>query len=322
MPGSENPAGGKVGVTADMRDALTDTYTRSKLDKALPVNFTFAAGRSNTMRDLAMSIAFDSTRVAGAAALTTAERLLQSIDRRSKPNLLVISTATTERAGEKQVVLWMFPSEDIFQFDSTQASVEVLDDAFSRSSNLRKAARFTGTNTRTGFLSGRILDRQANSADRFVANFWIKEFLMADLQVGAQEGTEILAKTLRAANDALAENPHGRSQLHLAIGTLRHHHQQRISIREFCDKYLGPGEVRGVVLDKAPNPEIVNSLFELDIDRFDTLVQYRIFELDTGVFVSAPFSEIGDSVTIEGDGTANYLEARGAVVNEKIRSRA
>ena len=68
---------------------------------------------------------------------------------------------------------------------------------------LRKAAQFEGLNTRTQFLSRRVLDYQANASDRFIADYWIGRFLGAQLQISDAEGTRYLAKTLKVANDSV-----------------------------------------------------------------------------------------------------------------------
>lgn len=56
--------------------------------------------------------------------------------------------------------------------------------------------------------------------------------------------------------------------------------------------------------------EETRAVFELDVAKFDELVQYRVYMLTNGVRVSAPFREIGDSVTIDEDGQGRTLTAK------------
>ena len=63
-------------------------------------------------------------------------------------------------------------------------------------------------------------------------------------------------------------------------------------------------------------------MFALDVAKFDELVQYRVYYLTNGVRVSAPFKELGESVTIDDDGQHRTLTARGAIQREKMTTRA
>jgi hypothetical protein len=304
-----------------MQKALLDAHDNAGIDGALPVSFVVdTTTRTCDMRDLLITLAFGKDSESAAAASVIARRLADAMDQRSKPCLLLTSVRGLKARNERHTAIWTFPRDEAFQFNTRADRINLLSDIFSRSSKLRKAATFEGRNTRTQFLSGRVLDYQANASDRFIADYWIDRFLGAQLQIGSEEGTTFLAKTLRAANEALDGNPTAREQLHAAIGAVRQSPKVRWSLSEFSELYLS-GDAASAFAAASPNPDAMTAVFDFDRDRFDSLIQYRVYSLDTGVTVSAPFSEIGDSVVIEDENEERVLNARGRVVSEKIRAR-
>ena len=171
------PAGGGLVTPSEQaRAALEEAYTAARLDTGLPVSLVLdTATRTSPVHDALLSIAYGQPREAATSANLMATRLAGSLAPRSKPCLLVISVTESGRGSSSRVVVWIFPRDAAFRL--RRGSIQFLNDIFSLSSNLRKAASFSGPNTRTGFLTGRVLDYEANAVDRFVADFWIRSFL-------------------------------------------------------------------------------------------------------------------------------------------------
>ena len=61
--------------------------------------------------------------------------------------------------------------------------------------------------------------------------------------------------------------------------------------------------------------------FIFDRATFESKLNFRIFELESGVWVSSPFSEIGETVRIRETADQRVLSCEGNVVNEQIRAR-
>jgi hypothetical protein len=296
--------------------ALTATYNQNKLDAAaaatLNVN-TAQGSRAHPIRDDLMVLAFGAPAARSAAGLALAVRLGISLDNRSKATLLIASVHRTSIPAHKQVILWTFPQQEVFQFGSG-TSIQVVD-AFIRQSSLRKAAAFAGSNTRVDFLDCRVLDMQSDSADRAVADLWTVKFLDARLQMGSAEGTRLLAAALRRAHNRHTDDPAAQEQIHAAILSIRHSNAARVSLGRVSD--MLDGDVRHSFVGPASNQAERTTQFRLDRELFDELVQFRIFQLDNGVWVSSPFNQIGDSVRIEG----RHLVAMGTIEVERVRSR-
>lgn len=147
--------GGSVAVTAEMQDALFDAHRKANLDNGLSVSFVVnTSSRTCEMRELLLALSFASSKEAEGAAAEIASRLAHSMDNRSKPCLLVCSVRGEKLKDSRHATIWTFPKAQAFQLSTSSARVNLLDDVFSRSSSLRKAATFEGRNTRTQFLTG------------------------------------------------------------------------------------------------------------------------------------------------------------------------
>ena len=96
---------------------------------------------------------------------------------------------------------------------------------------------------------------------------------------------------------------------------LRHVCRSGMLLKNYLD-----GSVRERFISSAPNPESVTSVFRFQREVFDSSLQFRIYQLETGVFVSAPLTEIGLSVQVS-EGERRVLSCEGEIVDERLRRR-
>ena len=317
-------AGGAVRPTAQLQAALDSTFDRSRILSAPAVTFevdTASPTRAHPVRDAALAVGF--TQGAQDAVVEgLAARLAVAMDNRSKPSLLMVSVHAVQAAGERRVLLWTFPQQEVFnlRFSRGQTSLELLE-AFNRESNLRKAALLEGPNTRNGMMTARVLDFQASATQRTVADLWIVKFLAARLQMSKAEGTQMLARALRSAHTKTRGDQRAQDQITMAISALRVTTVPRWSIELVASTYMDG--VAAAALTSSVRPEERVVVFEVDTQRLDHLVQYTRFTLDNGVVVSAPFVEIGayGGVEVSEVDGKRRLRAEGEIQEEQVRSR-
>jgi hypothetical protein len=263
-----------------------------------------------------MSFAFmeEGDRLAAAVALCA--RLASKMDGRNKNCLLLVSVHETDSPAAREVIVWMFPYDRVIQRTGGRVALE---DAFSLTSGLRKAAAFRGMDLRTGFLSGVALDHQSSNADQRVANFWISGFLGGELQVQSREGTGLAAAAFRLANKLLAGNEVAQEHLVAAIGQLRARTDRPWTIENIAD-LLPHGDAKVAFSKAAGSGAETRSPFSLSLEQFDQKIKFRVFKLENGITVAAPFVEVGNGVTIEESADGATLTARGRIRGESIRS--
>ncbi len=111
-------------------------------------------------------------------------------------------------------------------------------------------------------------------------------------------------------------SPDARAQLFSTAAHLPHQPRTSWSLTEVANTYLS-GDARVAFERALPAPALADTPFELDRPRLERALRIRVFELHTGVWVSAPFDEIDRSVQIEGDS----LHVDGRIVSERLRTR-
>ncbi len=315
----EPPIGGSITINTDIRVALDDAFRKAKLDQQDTIDFRVdPKSRSCETRDLMMELAFGNPRKTKGVATRLANRLSTVMDSRSPSSLLVLA-ASGDNATVRRTAVWAFPRDESFQFRNNKsgAVVKLLQDTFSRTSRLRKAAVFEGRKSKTDFLSGRVLDHQA-SEGRKAADYWIDSFLDCTLGLKGEAGTKILAQCLQTAFTK-ADSSATRENIYAAMMTARHANWRRISLRKFARSHLN-NEAKKLLLDASPNEETKGTTFDFKKDIFEKKLNFRIFHLEKNIYVSAPFETIGNGVSLS-DGKKKRLKCEGLVLEEKVRAR-
>lgn len=313
------PSGGALRVNADLQEALSGAYKKAKLDNQDVIEFRVdPKTRTCDVRESVLDFAFGVPGRAKAIASQVATRLSLSMDDRSPSALLVMSTESVKSAV-RRVTFWAFPRDESFQFRNNKsgAVVKLLQNTFSRNSRLRKAAMFEGYKTKADFLSGRALDYQAETG-RKAADYWIESFLDCTLALKGEAGTKMLAQCLRKAFEG-TEDTGIRENLYAAMIAIRHSNQRRMSLKKFAGERLSASATQ-LFLSAAPNEDIKTSTFEFKKDVFDRTLNFRVFQLENGVYVAAPLGTIGRDVKVTG-GEKRRLKCEGIVRDEKLRAR-
>lgn len=321
-----DPEGGAVTVNNDLRAVISRNLGSAQFSKRTAVDFDVdASTRSNPVRDAVRAFAFGESATSKAAAVELARRLSGAMDRRST-SCLFIPAALYDAGDNRVVTLWTFPRDEALRLRQRRSgpAIQVLTDIFSQTSRLRKAAHFRGRDLKNHFLTGRVLDFQADHGTREVADFWIFRFLQCRLSIAGEAGTKLLAKVAREAYEACTD-PEDQEQLYTAILSMRRAKNNRISLKDFANRYLS-GHVYDAFMAAVPTKESENAAFDFQREVFDSVLQFRVFQLRTGVFVSSPLREIGQSVRIVdgkdgADALTRTLACEGEIVQEHLRKR-
>jgi hypothetical protein len=318
------PQGGQVNAASAVSTAIEETSRGISPGKWIDADLQIDSAsedRSHLIRNFVIDLAFGSDTDAADAAMGIAGHLSSCTDARSKDALLMIVVA--DLASECEVKFWTFPQDAVFRFDPGNGGGEGPDvqmlDAFSRQSHLRKAAVFRGQNRRTDLLSCRVVDFQVNASARAAADFWIERFLDARLSLGSVLGTKMLGKVLRETV-AKADASDERLELVGAAQAARQSTKEKWSIDSFASELLR-GAARDHFLEHPAALRSGDSLFTLDREVFDKLINYRVYQLDTGVWVSAPFTTDPSGIDIEDEDDRRRLTATGYIVGESVRGR-
>lgn len=315
-------SGGAFPISGSIRTSLLDLQGKTGLTGRPEVNFRSVAGAPggtpHPVRELILRFAFSASASAATASLQLSERLADKMDLRSPPSLLVLTCLRSTNL--RRVILWAFPQESGFQLrrGPAGARIRLLTNIFSHSSRLRKAALFDGaSNTAGEFLGGRIVDLQAEGASGTGADYWVDQFLDCELALSSTIGTRRLAKYLRAAHDAATEKA-DRDQIINAITAIRTMPRPSWNFRAVAQTFLS-GSAHADFLNRIPSRERTLT-FRLDRTEFEEKLNFRVFETERGIFISAPFGTIGNGVQLTGT-AQQRIRVDDVVAEEHVRAR-
>jgi hypothetical protein len=319
------PAGGALTTTGPLGSVVSSATQKapasSWLDVSLRVD-TSTGSRAHPVRDAVIHLATASDKDADAAALVLARRLSTCMDGRMKGCLLAL--AVEAMGAGYAVTLWTFPQEDALRFvhSSSASRVDVLRDVFSQTSSLRKAAVVRGSGAGpTEFLTARVVDLQTGGYGT-TADYWIDNFLDAQLSLADGIGSAALARGLKAAWDA-AKSQDERDQFYAAAIAIRASTASRTSLKVFADEYL-TGTAKATFLKTSEARQHKARQFRFDKASFDHVVNFRVVETSNGLRISAPFADADGLLSwgpVLQDGTRE-VTATGVVVADKVAARA
>jgi hypothetical protein len=128
-----------------------------------------------------------------------AKRLQAVTTHRSGLGLMFLMTG--KQKGETKVVVSRFPADSGILAEEKERglSVEFLERIFMKSATSYKAAVYMGKSTDHDFWKGKAGDKQINSAESYIASYWIRDFLHSDFLTPGEAGTRRFASAVREA---------------------------------------------------------------------------------------------------------------------------
>lgn len=324
--GFENPSPPRGGALTDLQTLGTvvqDATQQVRPARWINVRLNVlrdGTARTSAIRDAALNLAFGRADDANVAAADLATRLSTSMDRRSRGGCLLV-LAVTASNDAKQVTLWTFPRDAALQFSTSQSgpNVTVLQDAFSRESHLRKAAVMSGpANDRTTFLTARVADLQSGGGGQ-AADYWLHDFLDAELSLSSHVGSAALGRALKAAWEN-SKTDSERDQFYAASVAVRTGARTRWSLSSFATEFLRDEAKAGFLRTREAREHRAEQ-FDLDREAFDRVVNFRILRLDNGVRISAPFAEADSLLDFEKTADGTKVTASGLVRDDRVSQR-
>lgn len=311
-------AGGRVDAPQDFLFSLEDYRRRAKLEKRPRVGFQpRLAGpgeyNDNEVRQTVLAFCFGNGPEVEVAAEVLANRLGKSMDARSSSCLLVLTVYHDHPT--RTFIGWAFPKDDPYGFDlqDSAPSIHLIGNAFSRSSHFRKAVQFQGLDHPEHFWQGYVMDRQSKLAD-----YWVQDFLDCRMLLDDQQGTRLLADTLKQTHAELDDQA-AQQQVAAAIMAARIAQRKSWSLKRFATEYLS-GESKSLFLKKAP-PEVLDSEFQLDKPLLQSRAGWQLYQLENQIAVLAPADHDEKSLKVTGT-RQRYLKCEGWVVAESMAASA
>jgi hypothetical protein len=313
--------GSAVNLSGKLFDLLGGIYQKSDFECDIDITFTSNNGiQQNDCRDLICKYMNGPTLARGRAI---AERLEEHTDGRSGLGLLFLIAGKEGR--DHKIVISRFPTDNAIYVDEnpTSLTVQFLERVFMKNKASYKAVVYQHSSVQSGFWTGRAIDKQINSPAGEMSDYWIVGFLASEFTVTAAAGTRRLASALRSA--AKKADLDVKQEIIAAATLARGLAGQRISIKEFGDRFTLSPAAKAAIGNELKNSQMAQERFQFDLSEFESLVAFKSVELSNGGTLTAPSAQFDDvfrkEVVDRGQHEVRFT-TQGKVVNEKLKPTA
>lgn len=320
IKGTAVEAGGKL------YGLLAEVYEKSDTDCRIDISFNIAADgtQQNPIRSLLTKYHKRSTIENGREM---AQKLAAVTTNRSRLGLLFLIAGNEGR--KKKIVIARFPADSgiLAEDDSGALNLQFIERVFMKSAKAFKAVVYSDLSLETGFWKGKAIDKQVNTRETNISEYWIAQFLESDFLSTSAAGTRRLAMAMKNANldtDDLV------IKQELAAGaTLAKSLAGRIlSAEEFFVQFGFSDPTKELMKRHLGNSRVVTEKFKFDVVEFSDLIRFRSVELDSGATLTAPADKFDEVVVQEETGLRDTEDGRirliveGKVINQKLRKTA
>lgn len=247
-----------------------------------------------------------------------------------------LQAVTTHRSGlgllfllvgkvgaDTRLVVSRFPADQgvVAEEIRDKLTVEFIERVFMKSARAYKSAFFQSQSPAAAFWDGAAIDRQI-TGPKEVSDYWIQEFLQADLRTTAAAGTRRLAVAFRGAVQSAGVTLPVRQELIAAATLMRGRGGETRSGREFVERLGLSNDAARELEGHLPRPELMTDVFSFDREEFERHLLYQLVELDNGGLLLAEasrFDQIFERELLDADDHLVRFSTEGHVVDERLR---
>lgn len=247
-----------------------------------------------------------------------------------------LQSVTTHRSGlgllflilgqyndETKIVISRFPADSGILAEEKEKglSVEYLERIFMKSATSYKAAVYSGRSFDRDFWKGLAVDKQINSGESSISNYWIREFLCSDFQTPGEAGTRRFAIAVR---DAM--NRSTNMQVKEDIAALHHlmagMPNRVVNAKGILDQFHISQTTQEEIKKHFPSTKLFGENFQFVPAEFLKHVPLQTVELDNGGLLTAAaerFDDVFKRETVNASEDTIRFSTQGKIVNQRFR---
>jgi hypothetical protein len=320
-PGSiseKDLVGGSINATKASRNIFESSFN-GKIGRGIklqPFHFQFSGKeRSNEARDLILQY-MNAIRPAEKRkfARKLAYRLSRLIDNRTGDLLMTI--AYGKDGTRQRMAIWAYPQDDPIRLSTVKGvpKIEEIQNAFSKSSILRKAAYFEENEVigRGGLLGGEIIDSAAGR-ENIETNYWLSQFLAGLITLLSARGTNQIMKAIKAAQES-ASSDKEKSSIVAVVHSLTSGAIKNTTINEIGKMLVG--EAKTIYGAQFRTGIELDARFEVDQKEVFHTIKNSIIRLKNGIEVYFPLGKIDPDNYITTVGVKKVLKLEAEIESE------
>jgi hypothetical protein len=230
---------------------------------------------------------------------------------------------TGKHKGENKIVVSRFPADSGILAEEKEKglSVEFLERIFMKSATSYKAAVYSGRSFAKDFWKGQAVDKQINSADSYISDYWIRDFLRSDFLTPGEAGTRRFAIAVREAMNR-SENPEVKKDITAFHRLAAAMPRKIVNAKALLDQLQVPEETQEQIKERFPRAKLFAENFQFVPAEFLKHVALRTVELDNGGLLTAAterFDNVFTSETVDASKELVRFTTQGKIVDQRFR---
>jgi hypothetical protein len=312
------------GTTVPMTGVLFEMlkHVFDKAEEECQHNIAFAADdngkQENDCRELLLDYLKNRDLMHGREV---AKRLQGVTTHRSGLGLMFLMTG--KHKGEAKLVVSRFPADSgiLAEEKEKSLSVEFLERIFMKSATSYKAAVYLGKSYAKDFWKGKAVDKQINSSESYISDYWIRDFLHSDFLTPGEAGTRRLAVAVRDTMNR-SEDPQVKVDIaalhHLIVGMPK----KVVNAKAILDQFHVSQKTKDEIKDHFPKIKSFEENFHFVPSEFLKHAFLRTVELDNGGLLTAAtesFDNIFSRETVDETDEVVRFTTEGKIVDQRFR---
>ncbi|WP_440957779.1 hypothetical protein ACFELO_10820 [Oceanicaulis sp. LC35] len=311
--------GASVPLSGKLYELLRGIYERVNKDCKIDISFNISddGTQFNAIRELLISHLSESSELSGNMI---AKKLAISTTNRSGLGLLFLIVG--EEADRERILVSRFPADHGILAEQVGARLDLsfIEKVFMKNSNAFKTAFYEDSSRDRGFWKGRAIDKQINSKDTDISEYWIHEFLESDFMTTSAEGSRRLGLAMRKVMQN-SDDMDVKKEISAAVTLSGGYSGRTLSVEDYCEQMGFSDKTKEAIQKEIKNTKVMAESFKFDSVEFGRQVQFKSMELNTGAILSAPadsFDTIFEREMLGSDGKFRFATV-GHVVDERFR---
>lgn len=309
--------GTDVPATESLWAQLAELYARASDECKIGITFQRAGDgqQVNPRRDLLVDYVQNRDLERGRQI---ANHLRQATTRRSGIGLLFLLLGTEPSAT--LVIARFAMNEGVLAKEQPDGPLQVqfVREIFMKNHLAYKSVVYAGPAVQGAFWRGKAVDKQLKATNSS-SDYWIREFLLSELETPGPAGTKRFAKALRAAINN-TEDVAIKGELTSAAHLLRNQGGNIVTPLELVENLGLTSGAIDALTRALPRKDILHASFAFDREEFDRHVGFRYVQLDNGARLIADdeaFNEIFQEQELTDD--RRRFSTEGRVIRQELR---
>lgn len=290
--------GSEIKLEGPLFGMIKEVFDSSSIECNIDVRFE-SSDQNHDVRELILDVISKRDQ---ASAGNIAQRLASVTTRRSKLGLFFV--VLCKEQSKDIVLLSRFPTEQAILADEKDGglNIEYIEKVFVKKWSSYKGAIFSDSVSRSGFWSGKVVDRQINATDGDASKYWVEKFLGASFVATSLLGTTRFARALSSASRSGTFGI--QDEINSSITYMRQFDGKLSSIDEISGRLGFSTETTEAIKSQMPSGT-ESQHFTLDFSALRNSVSFRTIKLENGVSITADSTEFRDLVSMETQTTEN-----------------